>query len=83
VDGQRRCQRVQQFRLAMGRVLQAPSRPGHVAALNSGVDLILVAYDSDQCYEVMYALLAAAREGRLDQTATQRSRLRLAKAAGR
>jgi beta-N-acetylhexosaminidase len=54
-----------------------------VAALNSGVDLILVAYDSDQYYEVMHALLAAARQGRLDQTAMQRSRSRLVKAAGR
>jgi beta-N-acetylhexosaminidase len=54
-----------------------------IAALNSGVDLILMAYDSDQYYEVMHALLAAAREGRLDQAAMQRSRSRLAKAAGR
>ena len=36
-----------------------------IAALNAGVDLILVSYDPDQYFPVMYALLAADRAGRL------------------
>ena len=32
---------------------------GAVAALNAGVDLILVSYDPDQYFYVMYALLRA------------------------
>jgi beta-N-acetylhexosaminidase len=54
---------------------------GAIAALNAGVDLILVSYDPDQYFPVMYALLAADRDGRLDQDALARSKARLKRAA--
>jgi len=55
---------------------------GAVAALNAGVDLILVSYDPDQYFTVMYALLAAEREGRLRADMLERSGARLRRAAG-
>jgi beta-N-acetylhexosaminidase len=56
---------------------------GSVEALNAGVDLILVSYDPDQYYTVMYALLQADHDGRLRQDALERSVHRLRRAAGR
>jgi beta-N-acetylhexosaminidase len=56
---------------------------GAIAALNAGVDLILVSYDPDQYFPVMYALLAAERDGRLRADRLERSATRLAAAAGR
>jgi beta-N-acetylhexosaminidase len=53
-----------------------------VGALNAGVDLILVSYDPDQVYPVMYALLKAHAEGRLRQDALASSERRLARSAG-
>jgi beta-N-acetylhexosaminidase len=50
---------------------------GSVAALNAGVDLILVSYDPDQYYRVMYALLKADEQGRLDELTLQQSKRRL------
>src|SRR5262249_24926924 len=38
-----------------------------VSALNAGVDLILVSYDTDQYYTIVHALLAADPDGRLQQ----------------
>jgi beta-N-acetylhexosaminidase len=49
-----------------------------VEALNAGVDLILVSYDSDQYYPVMHALLKADAEGRLRPDALGDSDRRLA-----
>jgi beta-N-acetylhexosaminidase len=49
-----------------------------VAALNAGVDLILVSYDSDQFYPMMHALLKADAEGRLRPDALRDSDRRLA-----
>ena len=54
---------------------------GAVAALNAGVDLVLVSYDPDQYYPIMYALLAAARAGELDPETLRLSDKRLARAA--
>jgi beta-N-acetylhexosaminidase len=53
---------------------------GAVAALDAGVDLILISYDPDQYYPIMHALLAAAREGRLsgEMLASSDKRLRRA-----
>jgi beta-N-acetylhexosaminidase len=56
---------------------------GAIAALNAGVDLILVSYDPDQYFPVMYALLAAERDGRLRADMLERSARRLSAAAGR
>jgi beta-N-acetylhexosaminidase len=53
---------------------------GSVEALNAGVDLILVSYDPDQYYRVMYALLKADRQGRLDRHVLRRSDERLERA---
>jgi beta-N-acetylhexosaminidase len=50
---------------------------GAIAALNAGVDLILISWDPDQFYPVMYALLKADRERRLDRQVLQRSDQRL------
>jgi beta-N-acetylhexosaminidase len=49
-----------------------------VAALNAGVDLILIAYDPAQYFTVMDALLASARDGSLSSAALGRSARRLA-----
>ncbi len=50
---------------------------GSIEALNAGVDLILISYDPDQYYRVMYALLQADQQGRLDQKTLQLSDQRL------
>jgi beta-N-acetylhexosaminidase len=54
---------------------------GAVAALNAGVDLILVSYDPDQYYPIMQALLAAAREGHLTGKTLAKSDARLQRTA--
>jgi beta-N-acetylhexosaminidase len=50
---------------------------GSIEALNAGVDLILISWDADQCYRVMYALLKADQQGRLNREVLQRSDQRL------
>jgi beta-N-acetylhexosaminidase len=52
---------------------------GSVEALNAGVDLILVSYDPDQFYMVLYALISAARAGVLRTDLLDQSDQRLAK----
>jgi beta-N-acetylhexosaminidase len=47
------------------------------AALNAGVDLILIAYDPAQYFAVMDGLLAADRDGVLSATTLARSARRL------
>jgi beta-N-acetylhexosaminidase len=54
---------------------------GAVAALNAGIDLILVSYDPDQYYPIMHALLAADRAGRLSRETLALSDKRLQRAA--
>lgn len=54
---------------------------GAVAALDAGVDLILVSYDPDQYYPIMQALLAATREERLSRKTLGASDARLQRAA--
>ncbi|TMJ03488.1 MAG: glycoside hydrolase family 3 protein [Alphaproteobacteria bacterium] len=56
---------------------------GAVAALNAGVDLILLSYDPDQYFPVMYALLRADGDGGLRSDMLERSDLRLRRAASR
>jgi beta-N-acetylhexosaminidase len=67
---------------SMGAVTYSPQGigGGSVEALNAGVDLILVSYDPDQFYLVMYALIGAARAGVLHADALGQSDQRLAKA---
>jgi beta-N-acetylhexosaminidase len=50
---------------------------GSVQALNAGVDLILISYDTDQYYSVMHALLKAYRNGILSRKTLERSDQRL------
>jgi beta-N-acetylhexosaminidase len=50
---------------------------GSIEALNAGVDLILISWDADQYYRVMYALLNAYEQGRLNREVLQRSDQRL------
>lgn len=52
-----------------------------VRALNAGVDLLLVSYDSAQYFEVMAGLLEAEREGRLDRALQEASLARLGRPA--
>lgn len=54
---------------------------GAVAALNAGVDLVLVSYDPDQYFYIMDELLRADREGRLRAGALEASKRRLREAA--
>lgn len=51
-----------------------------LAALNAGVDLILVSYDPDLFYPIMDALIRAAADGRLRKDVLERSDGRLATA---
>jgi beta-N-acetylhexosaminidase len=69
---------------SMGAVTQSREgiAGGAVVALNAGVDLILLSFDPDQYFVVMYALLRADREGRLRADMLARSDARLARAAG-
>jgi beta-N-acetylhexosaminidase len=50
---------------------------GSIEALNAGIDLILISWDADQYYRVMYALLKADEQGRLDPEQLQKSYQRL------
>ncbi len=54
-----------------------------VKALNAGVDLLLIAYDGEKAYDVLYTLLAADREGRLDAEMLEASRKRSLAVAGK
>jgi beta-N-acetylhexosaminidase len=51
-----------------------------VAAVNAGVDLVLVSFDTDQFYPVMHGLITADRERRLQPEALRQSEERLSRA---
>ena len=53
-----------------------------MAALNAGVDLILVSYDPDQFFFGMHALIQADRSGQLENDLLARSRERLKRTFG-
>ena len=53
---------------------------GSIQALNAGVDLILISYDTDQYYPVMHALLKAYRNDTLNREKMEQSNQRLARA---
>jgi len=69
---------------SMGAVVWSPYgiSGASVAALNAGVDLILVAYDPDQFFFVMYSLIEADRAGLLENDQLVRSRERLKRTFG-
>ena len=64
---------------SMGAVTLSREGPagGAIAALNAGVDLVLISYDPDQYFPVMYALLQADRDGRLSPQMLAESHARL------
>lgn len=65
--------------MAMGPVVQHGLCAAGVDAINAGVDLLLVSYDTDQYYEVMHCLMQAQRQGRLHALALNASKRRLGK----
>ncbi len=66
--------------MAMAPVVRHGMCNAGVDAINAGMDLLLVSYDTDQYYTVMYCLLQARTDGRLDVEQLQASGLRLQKA---
>ena len=50
-----------------------------IMALNAGVDLLLVSYDDEKYYDVMYCLLKAESENKLNSTMLLKSHLRINK----
>jgi beta-N-acetylhexosaminidase len=64
---------------SMGAVYKAPGGvpEASVAALNAGVDLILISFDPDQYYFAMHRLLTAVRSGELPREILDRSAARL------
>lgn len=64
---------------SMGAVYGAPGglAAAGISALNAGVDLILISYDTDQFYPVVHALLRADADGRLRRTQLDLSARRL------
>jgi beta-N-acetylhexosaminidase len=69
---------------SMGAVVWSPYgvAGASVAALNAGVDLILVSYDPDQFFFVMHSLIEADRAGLLENEQLVRSRERLKRTFG-
>ena len=67
--------------LNMAPILSAGLCEGVVAALNAGVDVLLLSWDPDGYYPAMACALAARRRGALDETRLAESRRRLDRAA--
>lgn len=65
--------------LTMGAVVQQGLCLAGPEVLNSGIDLLLVSYDTDQYYEIFHCLLQAARRHELDPQLLAQSQRRLDK----
>jgi beta-N-acetylhexosaminidase len=65
--------------LVMGAIYQNDVCKAVVEAINGGVDLLLVAYDSAQFYRVFACALDGMRQGRLDAAMLHASETRLAR----
>ena len=65
--------------MSMGPVVQHGMCAAGVDAINAGVDLLLVSYDTDQYYEVLHCLVKAHQDGRLLTQRLAESNKRLAK----
>ncbi|TWA62142.1 beta-N-acetylhexosaminidase [Azospirillum brasilense] len=63
--------------MTMGAVFNGGLCRGAVAALNAGVDILLVSYDWEQMFPALDCLIDAGRDGRLDSVALAQSRHRL------
>lgn len=69
--------------LVMGAITRRKGGMAQAAvdALNAGVDLVLIGTENDAVYDVLYALVIADQEGRLDHAKLNASEKRLARAA--
>lgn len=69
--------------LVMGAIARRKGGMAQAAvdALNAGVDLVLIGAETDAVYDVLYALVIADQEGRLDYAKLNASEKRLARAA--
>lgn len=65
--------------LVMGAIYQNDVCKAVVAAINAGVDLLLVAYDGPQFYRVFACALDGSRRGKLDEAMLRASEARLKK----
>lgn len=63
--------------MTMGAVFNGGLCQGAVAALNAGVDILLVSYDWEQTFPVLDCLIDAGRDGQLNSAALAQSRRRL------
>lgn len=66
--------------LNMGAVFRLGIDHAAIAALNAGVDMLLISYDPDQYYRAMHGAAHALRQGNLDLGQLARSRRRIATA---
>ncbi|HRG49086.1 MAG TPA: glycoside hydrolase family 3 N-terminal domain-containing protein, partial [Leptospiraceae bacterium] len=48
-----------------------------VTGLNAGLDILLISYDGEQIYEVLYSLIIADQKGSLNQERLEQSKKRL------
>jgi beta-N-acetylhexosaminidase len=63
--------------MAMAPVVRHGMCKAGVDAINAGMDLLLVSYDTDQYYTLMHCMLQARRDGRLQDGALRASDQRL------
>jgi beta-N-acetylhexosaminidase len=63
--------------MAMAPVVRHGMCKAGVDAINAGIDLLLLSYDTDQYYTVMHCLLQAQRDGRLESAQLRTSNQRL------
>jgi beta-N-acetylhexosaminidase len=68
--------------LTMGAVLHAGFCSGIEGALNAGIDLLLVSWETDKIYPALQCALAALDAGRLDRAMLKRSAQRLDRLEG-
>lgn len=66
--------------MAMAPVVRHGMCDAGVDAINAGIDLLLVSYDTDQYYTIMHCLMVAKRDGRLLDKTLRDSGQRLHKA---
>jgi len=70
--------------LTMGATAHQGLCSAGIDAINAGIDLLLVSYDTEQYYTIFHCLLQAARQGKLDTkvlAASQRRLVRLSESS--
>ena len=63
--------------LTMGAVVRQGLCGAGVDALNAGIDLLLVSYDTEQYYKIFNCLLQAEKNGQLERSLLDKSQRRL------